>query len=61
MIRKYRVIRLAHEKFIIEERIFFIWWRIMVVFNTLYNAKKHIEKISYVEKVVYETGKEQEL
>ena len=57
---KYRVIQLAHEKFIIEERIFFIWWQIMVVFTTLDNAKKHIEKISYVEKVVYETGKEQD-
>tara|TARA_R110000796_G_scaffold51544_1_gene121616 strand:- start:136 stop:318 length:183 start_codon:yes stop_codon:yes gene_type:complete len=59
-VTKYRVIQLAHEKFIIEERIFFIWWQIMVVFTTLDNAKKHIEKISYVKKVVYETGKEQD-
>jgi hypothetical protein len=57
---KYRVIQQAPNHFVIERRFFFSWRRVRGVFstfNTLEDAKKHIDRLSYKEKIVYQTEK----
>jgi len=55
---KYRVIQQAPYHFVIERQYYVAWRRVRGAFSTLEDAKKYIDRLSYKEKIVYETEKE---
>ena len=55
---QYRVVKQSDIRFVVEYKFFFTWQRIDNVFRRLDAAKDYIDKLSYVEKVVYETERE---
>lgn len=55
---QYRVIQQSDIRFVVEHKFFFTWQRVNLVFRRLDAAKDYIDKLSYVEKIVYETERE---
>lgn len=56
---KYRVVQVADDRYIIQQRCFFVWLSEQRSYCTLEGAKEWIHQVNYVNKVVYETGEQE--